>query len=364
MAYNIGPFDVERQDWWLLHNRPRGQEYAGPIHGSCKAPYQVITVDKDSDCNLCICDAWLPIPVGKVTDFATIEEVFASQRARALQQDITIDKKYTYCAVQHCGVINKDIDYQYAQLNINIDNSCNLACPSCRREQIMYDSGPVYDERVKSVERMLEWLEKYEEPIQIIASGNGDCLASHIMRPLLKNYKPKHTQRFTIFTNGLLLKKVLTDAPILPNINKFQISIDAGSAEVYEVVRQPGKWSVLMDNFDWLDKNRGDARVSLIFVVQQKNFRDLPKFAQLCKERNYNGNISQLDDWATWSKPLEPHEDPKKVDLFTLKNGTYQENNVLDPNHPEHLECLDIMRQVRHDYHNILLFNPLATRLL
>jgi organic radical activating enzyme len=359
----IGPFEVETRDWWIFNNRVRGKDYAGPVHGSCRIPYQYITVDKDSDCNICACDAWLPIPVGKVTDFNSIDDVFTSERAQILQQDVT-DKKFTYCAVQHCNVINQHLSYDCTQLSINIDDSCNLACPSCRRSQYMYDSGPIYDERIKSIERILEWLENYDQPIHITTSGNGDCLASHIMRPLLKKYQPKPTQTFTIFTNGLLIKKVLSDAPVLPYITKYQISVDAGSPDVYEIVRRPGKWSVLMENFAWLDQNKGNASVTLMFVIQQKNFRDLPKFAELCKQRGYTGSVSQLDNWATWSKPTEPDEPADRIDLFTLENGTYLENNALDTNNADHLECLDIIRQVRNDYNSIIHFNSLVTRLI
>ena len=311
MSNFIGPFEVSHQEWWSYNSRFRGENYTGPINGSCTVPYQYITIDKDSDCNLCICDAWLPISVGKVTNFNSIEDVFASDIARILQKDVT-DKKFTYCAIKHCNVIERHITFDRTQLSINIDDSCNLACPSCRRSQYLYSEGPVYDERVKSVERILEWLEKYDKPIHITTSGNGDCLASHIMRPLLKNYRPKPTQTFTIFTNGLLIKKVLADAPVLANVTEYKISIDAGTAEVYEVVRRPGKFSVLLENFNWLKENAKHQRVVLSFVLQKKNWRDLPNFMALCKRYDFDGEVVPLDDWATWSRPGPQNE----IDVF------------------------------------------------
>ena len=337
----IGPFEVSDRDWFAFNNRPRGKDYTGPINGSCKIPYQFISIDKDSDCNLCICDAWLPIPVGKVTDFNSIEDVFNSERARLLQQDVT-DKKFTYCAVKHCNVIDRDISFDRTQLSINIDDSCNLACPSCRNDRIMYSEGPIYDERIKSVERILSWLEQYDKPIHIITSGNGDCLASHIMRPLLKSYQPKPTQTFTIFTNGLLIKKILADAPVLNNVTEYKISVDAGSAEVYEVVRRPGKFDVLLENFDWLKENAPDTKVLLMFVLQQKNWRDIPNFIELCNRYGFKGGITPLDNWATWN------------------DTEFIKNNVLDPVHPEHLECIALVEKYKNMYSNIY-FHPMVT---
>ena len=182
------------------------------------------------------------------------------------------------------------------------------------------------------------------------------------MRPLIKTYKPRDTQTFTLFTNGLLMKKVLPGAPIFERINQFKISVDAGSAEVYEVVRQPGKWDILMENFDWLDLNRGMAgpewkgkyaEIRLIFTVQQKNYQDLPKFIKLCQDRDYVPEITQLDDWATWSSPAIPRSS-WGVDLFTIKHGTFLENDVLNPQHPEHQECINILKEINKIPHNIV----------
>jgi molybdenum cofactor biosynthesis enzyme MoaA len=321
----------------------RGDNYQGPINGSCNRPSTTVLITRDLDVYVCICDGWLPIPVGKVLDFNSIDEIFASPKAKILQQDVA-DKKFTWCAVTQCGVTKWDMQLNYLHLSINIDESCNLACPSCRREKIMLDSGPEFESKLKSVERVLSWLEKYQDPAHIVISGNGDCLASHIMRPIVLNYKPKAGQTFELFTNGLLMKKILSSSPLLPHITSFRISVDAGSAEVYKVVRQPGRWDILINNLDWLDANRGNATVSLVFTVQQKNYQDIFNFIKICYERNYLTDITQLNDWATWSSDDVPRG---TYDQFTIKNGTFDDNNVLDPRHPEHQECVKLLKRTR-----------------
>jgi len=320
---------------------PRGADFAGTITNNCRHPWQDIVVDFDLNCFICHCDAWLPIPVGKVDDFNSIREVFQSPGARELQEDIE-QKKFTYCAVTHCGILDHHQAQDRYNLFVNIDESCNLACPSCRRELIMHDRGPVFEQKQQAVYRVMSWLDQFDRPINITMSGNGDCLASHIMRPLVTQYVPKPEQSFTIFTNGLLIKKQLPNAPILSAIREFRISVDAASAEVYEQVRRPGKWSVLMDNFDWLDQNGYSNRVILLFVVQQKNYTDLPFFVKMCEARGYRAFVSQLDDWATWTNDSS--------DIFTIKNGTLFDNDVLNPAHPEHQACLQTIRDSKIPY--------------
>jgi len=351
---------LNQSDTKKLQTMTRGRDYSGPISGSCKYPTQMISIDHDTDINLCHCDAWLPIPVGKVLDFNSIEEVFNSPIALELQKDVA-DKKFTYCAVTHCGVIDRHMSFNKTQLSINIDNSCNLACPSCRRESIMITDGEIYDLKVKSMDRILSWLEKYQDPIHITMSGNGDCLASYIMRNLIKTYQPRPNQTFTIFTNGLLMEKILPTAPLLSAVTQYKISIDAGSAEVYEVVRRPGKWSVLIDNLDWLKENKKSASVRLLYVVQNKNYKDLFNFANLCRTYGFRGIISQLDDWATWSRPTLNKDG---VDYFTIENGTYLENNVLNPANKNHQDCLRILKEISKTHSDIISLNPLVKTLL
>jgi hypothetical protein len=57
------------------------------------------------------------------------------------------------------------------------------------------------------------------------------------------------------------------------------IGVDAASAEVYEQVRRPGKWKILLENLEWLSMNQGTSQVVLSFTVQKTNFREITAFA-------------------------------------------------------------------------------------
>lgn len=332
-------FRLEPQYLYKLASMPRGFTTHTALNNRCNIPFNTISIDHLGNCLLCECDGWLPLPVGRVSDFATIQDVFSSAAAKLIQDDVA-QGNFSWCAVDHCGIRSGDKLKDRLDLIINIDQSCNLHCPSCRRDPVMISQGPEYDSKLADIERIMSWLELYDQPVHITMSGNGDPLASHIMRPLIKQLKPKPNQTFTIFTNGLLIKKQLSDSTVWSNIENFKISVDAGSSAVYEDVRRPGNWNVLLQNLDYV-RDMGKSRNTLLnFALQKKNYQDLPKFVQLCQHYGFVGNVHQLDDWGTWSLI-----EPEQKDHWTIQNGLYRDQNVLDKSHPEHAQCIAIVKE-------------------
>lgn len=279
---------------------PRGRDHTSTITNSCNVPFKTVSISGFGECFLCHCDAWLPISVGKITDFSRLEDIWNNNTALQLQQDIT-DKKFTYCAVEHCGVVyNSKFSHDY-RINVALDDSCNIACPSCRRNIINYTDGPVFEERSQQVNHFLKLLKNFDKPFTIILTGSGDPLASSIMRPIVLNWTPKVDQRIVLFTNGLLIKKLLPDSTILPNIREFQISVDAGTKQVYENVRRPGKFEVLQENLKWLSQNqKSGVKVSLKFTLSAANAADIVNFSDMCKQYGFTGHITKLDNWNTF----------------------------------------------------------------
>jgi molybdenum cofactor biosynthesis enzyme MoaA len=280
---------------------PRNAELGLNITNRCNAPSRQLVVDWKGDCFVCSCEAWLPISVGSIDQFSELNDVWLSKPARFLQQDID-QGKFSHCAVDRCGVIDSDKLYSRYEISINIDESCNLRCPSCRTDLIMTTSGPDYDKKLAQVNHLVGMLERFDQPCHIVMSGNGDPLASSIMRPLIHRFRPRPTQTIRLFTNGLLLKKQLSDSSILDNITQYFISIDAGSGPVYERVRLGGRWDNLLENLNWLQqiKSKTQAEVLLKFVVQQENWHDLENFANICERYGFMGVIHRLEDWGTW----------------------------------------------------------------
>ena len=334
------------QNQHAYNNIPRNKDLELNIKNHCDVPSKTLVVDWKGDCFVCGCEAWLPISVGKITDFNNLADVWTSPSARLLQQDIA-DKKYTHCAVDRCGIVQDNIVQDKYTVSINIDESCNLRCPSCRTEHIMLSSGPEYESKLAQVNHIVHLLENFTEPCHIVMSGNGDPLASSIMRPLIHNFKPLSNQTIRLFTNGLLLRKQLEKSPIVNNITQYFISIDAGSSAVYERVRLGGQWNQLIDNLDYLKGivNQTGAEVLLKFVLQQDNWHDLDNFSDLCIQYNFNGVINRLEDWGTWAN--------------------FNEHDVVSDNeHPDHLLAIQSLRQAHSKYKTKIQFNSSLVNLI
>jgi hypothetical protein len=282
--------------WW-----PRGKDHATPIIHTCNVPHKALNIDVSGTCYVCHCEAWLPIPVGNILDFNQLEDVWSSTVARELQADVD-NQNFTYCAVKHCGITDFDINFPIFNIGINIDESCNLSCPSCRRQMVNHTDGPVFEERRSYINHIVKLINNFNQPMKLTMSGNGDPLASVIMRPLVLNWHPKDNQTIKLFTNGLLMKKLLPDSTVFKNIKEFQISVDAGSKEVYEIVRKPGKFSILRENLDWLAENIAPGvQVFIQFCLQATNVNDLVNFANMCQHYGFMGNVTKLDNWNTFN---------------------------------------------------------------
>jgi organic radical activating enzyme len=312
---------------------------------SCTVPYKTVSVSLDGDCYLCSCEAWLPIPVGNILDFSKLEDIWTSNYANKLQHTVA-NKEYTYCATSHCGINHRDVHSNSPGYNIylNIDDSCNLACPSCRKTAKMHIDGPLFHSKQLQIYHMIDLINNTDSPVTIIMIGSGDPLASYIVRPLLKKLKLADNKKIILFTNGLLLKKVLPETNIVDSIIQYSISIDAGSKEVYEQVRKPGKFEVLIDNLEWLQQtNNNKVEVVLKFCLSAVNAHDVIAFEKLCNRLGFIGEITKLDDWGTFDN--------------------FSEHAVLDnPSHPLYNVAIEQLRAVASSPN--IVFNSYIKRLL
>ena len=199
-------------------------------------------------------------------------------------------------------------------ININIDESCNLQCPTCRDHLMNFTSGKIYDNKLVWSKHITKLLEQFDYECMVTMSGNGDPFASLIYRPILMNIAPNPKHVFRIMTNGLLLKKLLKKTAIYNNIEQYSISIDAGDAETYKKVRINGSWKSLIENLNFLKSNlQKKQSVNLNFCLHKENLDSLENFVELIDRYNWLGTIQPLEDWGF------------------IKN--FNEQNILDKNH-------------------------------
>ena len=266
------------------------------ITNTCNYPHKVASIDVEGNCMLCGCDGWLPISSGKIQNYTKLEQIWQTDVAKKLQQDIDA-KKFTWCSVDSCGIRKQNQIKQKYFISINVDESCNLACPSCRNKKINWTSGKKYDDRLTIATHLVKLINQFTQPLEIMMSGNGDPLASLIYRPLLLDMEPRDNISVRVLTNGLLLKKLMPRMKSKKNVKHLDISIDAGDSETYEKVRLGGKWSTLLENLDYVKENV-DCTVTLKFVLQKDNIDSVDNFVRLMEQYGFNGNIMPIENWG------------------------------------------------------------------
>lgn len=281
----------------------------------CYHPFNTITVDGFGDVYMCICQAWLPISVGKIWDFNSFEDIVNSPRAIAIQNSI-LDGSYRYCDNNTCSIIQEKelsnrIDHRPKTINwINfaLDSSCNLTCPSCRKEFIFINEGPEFDRRMRIVNHMVKLIEQHTDWLKFTLSGDGDPFASLIYRDLLSKLQVENKQvEIEIITNGILAKAHWHKmSGVHKNIVRFKISFDAGTEEVYNITRRGGDWHKLLASTEyinhWRQKTYSNMVMTANFVVQAANYRDIPIYVELCDKLGFDEiNFQKITDWGTYS---------------------------------------------------------------
>jgi organic radical activating enzyme len=297
----------------------------------CYHPFNTITVDGFGDVYVCICQAWLPVSVGKIWDFESLNDIVRSHRAREIQSSI-IDGSYRYCDNNTCSIIQENelkVEIGHRPdtvnwINFAIDASCNLTCPSCRQDFKYISEGPELERRMRIVDHIAKLIEKHNHWIKFTLSGDGDPFASLIYRHLLTklNLKDNNNVEIEIVTNGILAKAHWHKMQgIYRNIVRFKISFDAGSEAVYNITRRGGDWNKLLDSAEyinkWKQKNYSQMVTTANFVVQTANYKDMAEYVELCDRLGFDEiNFQKIVDWGTFTN--------------------FSEQAVWQSNHPEY----------------------------
>lgn len=267
------------------------------IANHCMVPWNHVAVDHKGRIFICRCEGWLPFSVGHVTDFTSFDEIFSSEIAIKIQKSI-INKEYEYCAVDYCGIKNGNHKSEDIHLNINIDISCNLSCPSCREHMIFVKDDRIISEKQRWIDIIVQWIEKSPKTV-IVGCQGGEPFASLLYSTVIEDLVKLPNTKFQITTNGTLLKS-RSDLveKIINKTDFFRISIDGASKDIYETVRRGAKWDSLLENLDYL-KSLGKNHCGM-FVIQKQNISDVLSFVEFCKIYNLTPEYTVLQDWGTW----------------------------------------------------------------
>ena len=293
----------------------------------CNKLYTWLEVDMFGKAWMC-CPSWLPYPIGNVlTD--SLEEIWNGPRAQELRKQIfTGDWKYCqheFCpmiAGDHLPFLNDDsptttIAPLPTHINFSNDESCNLKCPSCRVDKLLFTEGPLYDRRKIVNDKLVDML--FTSPtdrfFSIHVTGSGDPFASKIYREMLQEIDGElfPNLEVNLQTNGVMFTPRNWEriGKIHNNLKNCAISFDAGTKETYETkTRIGGNWDLLLENCKFLDsqvKNYPQFAMAYDFVVQADNFKEMRRYIKTIDNLFPNAssiNFSLVTDWGTWSKDV------------------------------------------------------------
>jgi len=266
---------------------------------------------------------------------------------------------YIYCrgcgflqTAEVCTVFSEPLTFEQAkqkmaakptELRLGYDPSCNLACKSCRTCRNMYHKMPIeHKQYIESFHNgvISHWIDHFDS---VVLAITGDSFASNFYRDIAFNrYKGN---RLTLQTNGLLVKSAVLEK--LTELYKgrelrFAVSIDAAASGTYTALRG-GNFDVLHENLTELGKARAENKISNLqinFIIQKQNFREMIDFVKLGQAINADRIYFQ------------------QLMNYCYSPEYFREINVYAPDHPDHAEFSEILKNPIFDAQSVLFEIP------
>ncbi len=294
--------------------------YSVPIEGQpfCQAPFEMMHLRLDGHVIGCTCPGFTEYycsPFGNY-NYEPYERIWHSPSAKIFRLSI-LNNTYCFCLEHACNIMdperkeNRNVarraESKRTEIPVSIfsemDDVCNLVCPSCRMMPKYLQDGSEYHNRQVCAEKLRQtgWLNKVKS---IGLAGCGEVFYSKVYRNLLYHQEPEKRNQINIVSNGILFNEdeFLHLMKNYKNIS-VAISIDGTSREVYEKLRPGANFEILMKNLEMLSvhKKYGNLHYwQLSFVVQKENYFQMKELIALAEEwgvdRVYFIQIQHCDD--------------------------------------------------------------------
>lgn len=349
----------------------------------CTAPFTILDIKEDGSCSIC-CEQWLPYKIGNLYQ-NSLSSVWNGSPVRALRETI-LDQSFKFCNNRQCPELSADmlpmitettveqkiqildrsvpinsniqltqydpynshtaaygddfllrqIRNKYpSQVNLAYDRSCNLQCPSCRKEVINVTKKDEYDKIKLLHDNVINSLfdKPHNNEIILNITGSGDPFASKIYRDFLFNFDPTPWPNLKIGLQthgGLLTPANWSRMPQWHDrIAYIKICFDAARKETYEIVRKRGNWDQLMSNCEFINQQLITGFGIADFIVQDLNYKEIPEFAEmiLTKFDKFDYIAFYLvNNWGTWS------------------DEEFEKRAIWKPTHPQHHELKKVLK--------------------
>jgi len=329
-ALSCNHWDLYTQDvaaditaWAEGADNPRAVTDAYLQSRFCTVPFEMLETTPNGDAYVC-CPSWLPIPIGNI-ERQSAEQIWNSPVAQELRRSI-LDGSFRYCSRMHCSKIgnkwlpaadspeavqwrNVPVEAPLAgpkQVILSHDQSCNLACPSCRKDFILANKEQ-QDALDKVMDDFVMPVLRQAEVVKI--TGSGDPFGSNHFRRVLKSINRPAFPHLAVdlHTNAQLWnERAWIELGLAEIVRGAEVSIDAARPETYAVVRRGGDFARLLENLAFIKELRESGQLTelcLSFVVQAGNFREMPEFVKLGER--FGADLIQFNmirNWGTFSR--------------------------------------------------------------
>lgn len=314
----------------------------------CSAPFTYSEITNDGQ-YLC-CPGWLPVDVKDSDNF---KDNFYNKKSQEIRESI-LDGSYKFCKENLCPHLakhkkgiptNSFVDEnssvfknpKLSYVTFGFDLSCNLGCPSCRSEFINF----VGERRIKMDEMLDNVINQVGDTIEGIGMcGGAEPFFSKTMMRFMREFdasKFPKLKKIHLHTNGTLWNKNSWKA--ISKVHKYistcEISMDAGTKEVYNKVRLGGDWDILMSNIDFILTINSIKSIRFSFVLQERNYKDMENFYKLIHsklkdtDKKYEIFFNPIVEWGE----------------FESQNN-FDKQEIHNPNHPNHSDFLIELKKI------------------
>jgi hypothetical protein len=329
----------------------------------CPEPFQRIDIAPGGEvlvCNGC----WCPTAIGDITK-EPIESIINSEQAQKIRRSV-VDGTYKYCNHLECGPMIQEslppreeaLDSQararadagdfrvdgVERLLFAFDESCNLSCPSCRRE-VRVEKASQTGWKARAIETTLRPLLPRLKLLYV--NSAGELFASKLSRQILKAIDDEQSPGLAlrIISNGTLFNEAEWNKfPGIHNkVRSIRISTDAARRATFEKLRRPARYDTFLANLGFLRRLRADGvirELNFSFTYQVDNFREMLEF--LAFRDRMGGDLVIFE---------------RLLNLGAFMNEEYVSRAVHRPAHPQQGEFMEVIksplfraRNVWHDF--------------
>tara|TARA_R110000824_G_scaffold230208_1_gene417840 strand:+ start:28 stop:1017 length:990 start_codon:yes stop_codon:yes gene_type:complete len=303
----------------------------------CSSPWTTIDINTGGLVTPCLCSDWHTHgSIGNLND-NTLEEVLVSSSMQEFRLTI-LNGSFSKCNTVCHRLANLEdvekIEHKTTDLNlpthinIALDKECNLKCPICRNGKVF--TGQVNYKILNILQKLTSAYKNFQKKVRIQCDGAGDLFASKSYLKWLWQDDLPNCFELDVITNGnLIIKNKDLILKLKNKLHAVAISIDAATSETYTITRG-GKFSIVLEGIKWLIEQ--DIKVTVSFVVQKLNYKEMVKAWYLCKDYNIRGITFHMvrkwnhmsDEW--WNKNrIENNPD---IDYTLFKDQLKQLNSA------------------------------------